>query len=108
MTLADLVLLQAPAQENPGGGFGMLIMFGAIIVVFYFFMIRPQQKRQKQEQAFRSSLEKGDRVTTIGGIYGRIVSVEDNTALVEVDNGVKLKMEKAALKPVAEPAAEKK
>jgi preprotein translocase subunit YajC len=106
MRFSDIVLLQEPAPE--GGGWQMLVMFGAIIVVFYFFMIRPQQKRQKQEAQFRSSLEKGDRVTTIGGIYGRIVSVEDATALVEIDNGVKIKMEKAALKPIVEAAPDKK
>ena len=96
----NLILLQAEAQ--PGGGLQFLLMVGAIIAVFYFFMIRPQQKRQKQEQQFREGLQKGDRVTTIGGIYGKIVRVDEGTALIEVDNGVKLKMEKAALKAAPE------
>jgi preprotein translocase subunit YajC len=92
--------LDAPAEpQGQGGGYQMLIMIGLVIAVFYFFMIRPQQRKQKQEQKMRESLGKGDRVVTIGGIHGRIVSVDETTALIEVDNGVKLKMEKAALKP---------
>jgi preprotein translocase subunit YajC len=88
------------AEAQKGPGYEMFIMIGVIIVVFYFFMIRPQQKKQKAEQKMRDSLSKGDRVVTIGGIHGKIVSIEDATALIEVDNGVKLKMEKSALKPV--------
>lgn len=88
-------------ESQPGGSWQMFIMIGVIIVVFYFFMIRPQQRKQKAEQKMRDSLAKGDRVVTIGGIHGKIVSVEDTTALIEVDNGVKLKMEKSALKPAA-------
>lgn len=94
-----------PVTEAPKGpGYEMFIMIGIIIVVFYFFMIRPQQKKQKAEQKMRESLAKGDRIVTIGGIHGKIVSVDEATVLIEVDNGVKLKMEKAAVKPApAEP-----
>lgn len=106
-------LLQAagggePAAGGEGGAGGAggspistLIMFGGIIVVFYFFMIRPQQKRQKQESKFRESLEKGKRVVTIGGIHGKVVSVEDEYVLLEVDSGVKLRVKKAAISPEA-------
>lgn len=97
--LNSIFFLQAEGEAPAGGGYQMLIMIGIIIVVFYFFMIRPQQKKQKAETKMRESLGKGDKVTTIGGIHGRIVSVDDLTALVEVDNGVKLKIEKTALKP---------
>lgn len=94
------------AAPSSGPNYQMFIMLGVIIVVFYFFMIRPQQRRQKQEQKMRDSLAKGDRVVTIGGIHGKIVAVEDTTILIEVDNGVKLKMDKSAVKPLpAEPAA---
>jgi preprotein translocase subunit YajC len=111
--LFNLLLLQtdAPADAPAGGGsWQFLLMVGSIIVVFYFFMIRPQQRRQKQEANFRNSLKKGDRVVTIGGIHGRIASVDDNgLTLVEVDNGVKLKFDKSALKAApAEQSAPKK
>lgn len=91
----------ATAEAAPQGpGYQMFIMIGVIIVVFYFFMIRPQQKKQKAEQKMRDSLAKGDRIVTIGGIHGKIVSVDDATILIEVDNGVKLKMDKSAVKPL--------
>jgi preprotein translocase subunit YajC len=91
----------AGAAEAPAGpSYQMFIMIGVIIVVFYFFMIRPQQRKQKAEQKMRESLAKGDRIITIGGIHGKIVSVEDASIMIEVDNGVKLKMEKSAVKPV--------
>lgn len=90
----------SPSPEAPKGpGYEMFIMIGVIIVVFYFFMIRPQQKKQKAEKLMMESLQKGDRIVTIGGIHGKIVAVEGATVLIEVDNGVKLKMEKAAVKP---------
>ena len=68
-----------------------------IIVVFYFFMIRPQMKRQKELKNFREALQKGDKVITTGGIYGRIVEMQDNTVFIEVDNNVKIRVDKAAL-----------
>lgn len=85
----------------------MLILFGLIIVVFYFFMIRPQQKKQKKIQQFRESLQKGEEVITIGGIHGKIVDVNDTTFLVEIADGVKIKIEKAAI-AIDEAATRKK
>jgi preprotein translocase subunit YajC len=85
-------------QAQPGGGYGTLIMFGLIIVVFYFFMIRPQQKKAKDQKVFREGLKKGDNVVTIGGLHGKIASIEsDDTLIIEVDKGIKLKYEKAAV-----------
>ena len=101
--ILDLILLQAEGAPADGGGMNggliNMVMIGAVIVVFYFFMMRPQQKKQKEERQFREGLKKGDKVVTIGGIYGRVISLDDNTALIEVDSGTKLKIEKAALKP---------
>ena len=113
----DIMFLQADGGGGDGGeagqgdgGFSMLLMFGAIIVVFYFFMIRPQQKKQKQEKLFRENLGKGDRVMTIGGIYGRILSAnaDDPHLMVEIDNGVKIKVEKSAVKPLPQETDDKK
>jgi preprotein translocase subunit YajC len=106
--LLNILLLQAESESPAGGGWQFLLMVGSIIAVFYFFMIRPQQRKQKQEARFRESLKKGDRVVTIGGVHGRIVSVDDATALVEVDNAVKLKMDKAAIKPLPQDDATSK
>ena len=87
------IFLQAPA----GGGFSSLILSGAIIIVFYFFMVRPQQKKIKDQKKFRESLTKGVQVVTIGGMHGRIVSVEDTTVVLEVDKGIRLTFEKTAI-----------
>ena len=72
----------------------MWIMLILIIVVMWFFMIRPQRKQQKELQKFRDGLKKGDKVVTIGGIYGTVLEVKDKTLLLEVDNNVKIKVDK--------------
>jgi len=93
-------LLMTPANSDGkggGGGMTMLLMIGAIILVFYFFMIRPQQKKQKQMQNFREALKRGDKIVTIGGIHGKITDVQEGTFIIEVEDGVKLKIEKAAV-----------
>ena len=91
-----LVMFQA-AEVQPGGGMSFWIMMILIFVVMYFFMIRPQKKQQKEIQKFRDSLAKGDKVITIGGIFGTVVEVKDDTVLMEVDNGVKIRVSKQAL-----------
>jgi len=96
------LLLFAPSTpgQNPLMSFIPLIL---IVVVFYFFMIRPQMKRQKEAKTFRESLQKGDKVITLGGMYGKIVEVNEGTVMLEVDNNVKIKVDKSAL--VKDPAA---
>jgi preprotein translocase subunit YajC len=89
-------LLEAAAPQ--GGGSMQLILLVGIIIIFYFFMIRPQMQRQKKEKEFRSSLAKGDKVITIGGIYGRIAEVEDKSVLLEVDNNLKLRIDRNAIR----------
>ena len=67
------------------------------MVVFYFFMIRPQQKKQKDQKKFREALKVGDEVVTIGGLYGKIVQVNDDTIVLDVDRGVKLTFSKESV-----------
>ncbi len=92
-----LIFLQDAAPAAGGGGMSMLIMLGLVFVVMYFFMIRPQQKRQKELNNFRKSLQKGDKIITAGGIYGTIVELKDHYALIEVDNNVKLRVDKSTI-----------
>ena len=73
-------ILQAAAQQ--GGGWTTWVMIALIFVVMWFFMIRPQKKQQKELQNFRDSLAKGDKVVTIGGIFGTIVEVKEDTVLM--------------------------
>jgi preprotein translocase subunit YajC len=73
-------------QAGGANGMSTLILFGGMFVVMYFFMIRPQQKKQKDQQAFVEALKKGDKVVTIGGLHGTIVSVGEKTVKLEVDS----------------------
>ena len=94
--MLNTILLQA-AGGAAGSGWSSMIMILAIIAIFYFFMIAPQQKKQKKINAFRESLKNGDKVVTIGGIYGRIREVKDNTVILEVADGVRIKFDKSAI-----------
>ena len=92
--MLNTILLQAAAGGSPYSSLIFMVLF---IAVFYFLMIRPQQKRQKKVQEAREALKKGDQVVTIGGIHGKICEVQDTAFIIEVDEGVKLKVEKAAI-----------
>ena len=91
------ILQGATAPQPQGSGWQMWIMLALIFVVMWFFMIRPQKKQQKELQAFRDSLKKGDKVVTIGGIYGTVCEIKENNVLIEVDNNVKIRVSKQAL-----------
>jgi preprotein translocase subunit YajC len=91
----------AAGQTNPLVTFLPLIL---VFVVFYFFMIRPQMKKQKEMNNYRSSLKRGDKVVTTGGIYGRVYEVKDNYITMEVGGDVKLKIDKNAV--LKDPSAE--
>ncbi len=73
------------------------LLLALVFVVFYFFMIRPQMKKQKEEKKYRESVEKGSQIITIGGIHGKILSVQDSTVILEVEGGHRLKIEKSAI-----------
>ncbi|MBN2353834.1 MAG: preprotein translocase subunit YajC [Spirochaetales bacterium] len=104
--LSRLPFLQAPAPAGDGGSTTqMLMMLGvvaAVILVFYFLIIRPQNKKQKALQKMLSSLTKGDKVVTIGGIRGTVSSVKEQSVIVKVDDDVKLEFNKNAVAQVLE------
>jgi preprotein translocase subunit YajC len=101
LNLTILLADQAPAQS----GLSTLLMFVGIIVIFYFFMIRPQQKRQKDLRKQREAMGKGDTVVTAGGIYGKIREVRDDSFMIEVDQNVKIRVDKNSVYPSASEAA---
>jgi preprotein translocase subunit YajC len=76
-----LVLLQAEGQQSP---FGMLVPMAAIFLIFYFLLIRPQQRRQKEQDAMLAAIEKGDEVITTGGLHGKVVGTTDDTLTLEI------------------------
>lgn len=92
-TLFMIALQAAPA----GGGLMSFLPLVLIIVVFWLFMIRPQMKRQKELKKFRDSLQKGDKVVTTGGIYGKVIEIQDFTIIMEVEGQVRLKIDKSAV-----------
>ena len=91
------LLQAAQAAPQQGGGWQMWIMLALIFVVMWFFMIRPQRKQQKELDNFRNSLKNGDKVVTIGGIYGTVCEVKDAYVLLEVDKDVKIRVNKQAI-----------
>ena len=66
-----------------GGNPMSIIMIVGMVALMYFMMIRPQKKKQKEEQAMRDNLQIGDEVTTIGGIIGKIVTVKEDSLIIE-------------------------
>lgn len=109
--MLNTILLQA-ASGADAGGYGSLIMIVALIAIFYFFMIAPQQKKQKKINAFRDSLKNGDKVMTAGGIYGRVREIKDNAVILEIADGVRIKIDKnsiyQSMQDVAETGADVK
>lgn len=76
------------AQTNGGGsGWSSLVFLGAMVAVFYFLILRPQRTRMRQQQSLQSELARGDRVQTIGGIQGRVVEIDSDSVVLEVESG---------------------
>ena len=85
------------AQSGQGGSLSLLLMLALIFVVMWLFMIRPQQKKQKEMNKFRDSLKKGDKVVTVGGIYGTINEVKGTRVSLDIDKNVTITVDKASL-----------
>ncbi len=83
--------------QTTGGNYSFLIMMVVIFAIMYFFMIRPQNKKQKAITTFRKNLEIGQEVITVGGIYGKVKEIDDNTVFLEIASGVKIKVDKNSL-----------
>lgn len=96
--MLNLVLLQAEAgAAQQGNQWSFWIMMILIFVVFYFFMIRPQTKKQKELQAQREAMKKGDKVVTAGGIYGEIKEVQENAFIITIAKDVTIKVSKESV-----------
>jgi len=97
MNLLTIFLMQPQGSGADANPLGSLLPLVLVIAVFYFFMIRPQMKKQKEVRVFREGIKKGDKVLTVGGIYGKVVEVKDTTVLLEISDGVRIKVDKAGL-----------
>ena len=80
------------------GGGSSILMIVVMIAIFYFLLIRPENKRKKQAEQMRGALKKGDWLTTIGGVYGRVVSITDRTVVIETsEDRVRVEFLKSAI-----------
>lgn len=89
------------------GGGSMIIMIGMMVAIFYFFMIRPEKKRKAALQSMREALSAGDTVTTIGGIIGKVVSIDGDKVTFETgEDRVRVQIAKWAVSTVGKPPEE--
>ena len=96
MNIISNVLLQGAAPAG-GGSEYTILMIVAMIAIFYFFLIRPQQKRQKDLQKAREAMKVGDKVVTAGGIHGRVKEIAERSMLLEVAEGVRIRVDKGSV-----------
>lgn len=86
-------------SQSPEGGGGLVGMLPFIMIIFiiYFLMIRPQSKKAKQHQLMLAELKKGDKIVTVGGIYGTVVEVREKTFLIKVSNNTEMEFLKTSV-----------
>ena len=96
----ETILLQAQAQQ--GSGWTSIIMMAAVVLIFWLFMIRPQQKRQKELQQKRDALTTNDRIVTSGGLYGTIKDIKETEFIVEIADGVRVRVDKGSVFPAGD------
>jgi preprotein translocase subunit YajC len=101
----DLILL----ANTGNAGYSNLIFMGLIFAVAYFFLIRPQAKRTREQQKFVKEIEKGDQVVTTSGIYGKIMEVDGDAVIMQIDKnkGINIKITRAAISKEFSAATEK-
>ena len=97
-----MLLTDTAAAGNTGlQGITTIIMIVAMVAIFYFFMYRPQKKQEKEAADMRNGLQVGDEITTIGGIIGKVVSIKEETCMIETGrDGTKIRILKSAVKSV--------
>ena len=80
-----------------GGLMGMLFPLAIFVLIFYFFIIRPQKKRDKQQKNMIDSIARGDQIITIGGFYGTVREVREDSFQIEIAEGVRVTILKSAV-----------
>jgi len=84
-----------------GANYNSVIMLVLMFAIFYFLLIRPQQKKAKQHKELIESLKTGDSVITAGGIYGKVIAVQENVITLEVATGVKIRVTRSSVAGLA-------
>ncbi|PQJ95448.1 preprotein translocase subunit YajC [Chromatium okenii] len=98
--ISDAIAQTGDAAASAGGSIMALLPLVLFAVVFYFLLIRPQTKRQKEHQKMVDSLAKNDEIVTVGGMAGRIAEIGDNFVLVEIAEGIQVKVRRSAVESV--------
>ena len=91
-------------EEATKKPFSPLILIGGIFVIMYFLMIRPQKKKQKEKMAMLSAVEPGDKIISIGGIYGEVKQVKDNSVRVQIDDRTRIELAKSSISTIVQKA----
>src|SRR5262245_60964920 len=100
------ILLQA--QQSGLDKFAFPIMMVGMFAILYLFMIRPQQKKAKEAKKFTEEVKKGDNGVTIGGVHSRVAEIEDDTFVLEVERGARIRFSKTAISMESTKAAANK
>ena len=82
-SISPILLDAAANNQTKSSPIFLIVYFVVIAAAFYFLLIRPQRKKAKEEKKLRDSLQVGDEIVTIGGIYGRIISLKEDTIVIE-------------------------
>tara|TARA_B100000579_G_C22482985_1_gene688842 strand:+ start:287 stop:610 length:324 start_codon:yes stop_codon:yes gene_type:complete len=91
-------------QSQQGGGLAAFLPFILIMFIIYFLMIRPQTKRQKEKEEMRKNIKKGDKIITMGGIYGTVQGIKDKSrkTVIKVDNNTNVTINTTAIAGLAD------
>lgn len=89
------------------GQYGSILSLVLMFVIFYFLLIRPQQKRQKAVNQMQSSLKKGDKIVTIGGLHGYVDAIDDTKIVIKAGDGSRLTYDRSAVREVTESAPDR-
>ena len=101
----SLLMAAPPGGEASGpAAFMGLAPFILIIGIFYFLIIRPQNKKRKETEKMIAGIKKGDKIVTIGGLYGTVHNVKESTVILKVDDNVKVEFLRSAISSVINPS----
>ena len=95
----------ADGQNASGGGYFIYLLMALFFVALYFLMIRPQQKRRREVESMQRQIGPGDEIVTVGGLYGIVEEIDDDTVSLQISPGVTAKYARAAIGKVVTPAA---